>query len=659
MKKETLLLSALVFTQLQAVELSEMTVENTEGSVTINDIREDVKKSADLAEGLYKATPSINMIRRSGIANDIVLRGQKRDNINVLIDGAKVYGACPNRMDPTTSHVITNTVESVEVQEGPFDVEESGTLSGVVRITTQKPSDTLEGEVGVNLGSFNYLKYYANTAGGIGDVKVLLSASKESGGQYEDGNGKNFDAQMDAAGYSTKSYKDPTIQAFDKTMFMGKLFWDISDKSSLKMGYMLNRSNDVLYPTTGMDADYDNSDIITANYALKGAGEWSKMLTVDYTLSYVDHPMSTTKRNNASMKIMTNHLNTNVQSLKVKNVLDVANAEVAYGVNWSQRGWEGNYSTTAVSTQVKTNEGFSIPTATTNNVGVFTKATLPMDQLTLRGGVRYDYNHISAQGITGRDFNNFSGNVVASYDLLEAMDLYLGVGHSVRMPDARELYFKSYNMMMDKLTTVGTSSLKEVKNSEVDAGGSLHLGSALLKAKVFYSYLQDYIYFTNSTFVNIDAYIFGGEASAHIDILDNLALDMGLAMQRGKKLEAISGQSDTDLADITPIKANMALEYNVMEDASLKLDMIAADQWRWYDADNGEQAIAGYMVINTKYQQTFAKSYALTLGVDNILNQVYQISNTYTDLTLLSSGGDVILFNEPGRYFYANIAYKF
>ena len=35
-------------------------------------------KSADLAEALSKNVPSISIVRRSGIANDIILRGQKK-----------------------------------------------------------------------------------------------------------------------------------------------------------------------------------------------------------------------------------------------------------------------------------------------------------------------------------------------------------------------------------------------------------------------------------------------------------------------------------------------------------------------------------------------------------------------------------------------------
>jgi len=102
-----------VIASLNAEELLE-DISITEKGTTqvVKNISGEELKSADLAEALHKNVPSISLVRRSGIANDIILRGQKRDNINVTIDGAKIYGACVNRMDPPTSHVVTHAIRA-------------------------------------------------------------------------------------------------------------------------------------------------------------------------------------------------------------------------------------------------------------------------------------------------------------------------------------------------------------------------------------------------------------------------------------------------------------------------------------------------------------------------------------------------------------------
>ncbi|MGB5918719.1 TonB-dependent receptor plug domain-containing protein, partial [Arcobacter sp.] len=181
MKKSICLLSIVTSTVLlgNEVEIPTVNVAEKINTKVVKDISEDQLKSADLAEALSKNVPSISIVRRNGIANDIILRGQKKDNINVLIDDAKIYGACPNRMDPVTSHILTNNVESVEVIEGPYDVESFGTLSGKVLVHTKEPTKDLHGEVNLNAGSFNYRKASATVSGGTDRFKLLLSASTE------------------------------------------------------------------------------------------------------------------------------------------------------------------------------------------------------------------------------------------------------------------------------------------------------------------------------------------------------------------------------------------------------------------------------------------------------------------------------------------------
>ena len=93
--------------------LETISVVDSANSTVVTDISSEQIESADLAEALMKNVPSISIVRRSGIANDIILRGQKKDNINILLDDAKIYGACPNRMDPATSHVLSNNIQSV------------------------------------------------------------------------------------------------------------------------------------------------------------------------------------------------------------------------------------------------------------------------------------------------------------------------------------------------------------------------------------------------------------------------------------------------------------------------------------------------------------------------------------------------------------------
>lgn len=651
----------------------------TVDSTTLSDISGEEVKSADLAEALAKKVPSVSLVRRSGIANDIILRGQKKDNINILIDDAKIYGACPNRMDPPTSHILTNNIEGIMITEGPYDVESFGTLSGAVKITTKAPSKDLAGEVGVNFGSWGYNKQYATVSGGSDRVRMLISASNENSGQYKDGDGNDFYDQianqnltgMAAMAQYKDQYRD--LDAYTKQTVMGKVYANITDDQQLKLSYTANRSDDVLYPSSQMDALYDDSDIFTAEYSLKNLGSYSKALDVQYYDSKVDHPMSNFYRLSSgpdSVNEKVSALTTRTQGFKAKNLFEInSSTGLTLGVDASNRNWDGSYEGKGTQSQV---DGLkSINDVDTENRAIFAELEKRFAKLNLRVGARYDDTAITPADTVAQQANDYkavSGFIFANYQSNDSTRYFVGAGRSSRVPDARELYFKGamINMSTGMLMTpeIGTPDLDQTTNTEIDLGAEKRYRNASIKAKVFHSWLKDYIYYNADkpmhAFENIDATVYGLSLSGDWFVNDAVSLDMALAWQRGQKDEALAGQTDKDLAEITPLKLNLGVNYDYGLRNTARLEMVAADRWKNFDADNGEQEIAGYAVLNMKVQHALTRSVELTAGVDNILNKTYAVSNTYKDLNLITDGtGVVMLMNEPGRYMYLNAAYKF
>jgi iron complex outermembrane recepter protein len=122
----------------------------------------------------------------------------------------------------------------------------------------------------------------------------------------------------------------------------------------------------------------------------------------------------------------------------------------------------------------------------------------------------------------------------------------------------------------------------------------------------------------------------------------------------------LAGQTDRDLANITPMKLNLGLNYDYSPSGTAKIEVVAADTWDNYDEDNGEQEIDSYAVMNLKARHDLSKHFEITVGLDNIFDKTYAVNNTYKDLILLFDGtGEVMKINEPGRYYYINASYKF
>ena len=626
--------------------LETISVVDSANSTVVTDISSEQIKSADLAEALMKNVPSISIVRRSGIANDIILRGQKKDNINILLDDAKIYGACPNRMDPATSHVLSNNIQSVKVIEGPFDVENFGTLSGLVKVETKEPTKDVHGEINLNAGSFGYRKASGTVTGGTDKLKVLVSASTERSDQYKDGNGDTFAEQQILKGMATTNqYSNKEQRAYEKQTVLTKAQYNVTDDSEIKLSYTANRSDNVLYPTGTMDADYDDSNIYTVGYTTRNLGEFSKQLDLDYYYSDVDHPMSTKLRNNGLTSYMTAHYKTSIWGSKIKNSMEIADSLVTVGLDTSVRNWRGEMYNTNVLTGARSMNSVPLASTDTTNKAVFSKVEKSFGKLDLEMGARYDYTDVDSSNILKEDkkYVGLNANIFAIYNIDESMKYFAGVGKSSRVPDARELY-----------SSTGNSSLEQTENYEADLGFDKTIGNFNIKPKLFYSVLKDYIYNTG-TFGNIDAKIYGLNLTGLYAITDNFSFDYGMAYQKGKK---DGDYTDKDLAEIPPLKANIALNYE-LNNSKYTAELIAVDSWNDYDASAKEQELGGYAIVNLKYSNQLHKNVTLTLGVDNLFDKVYNSTNTYQDITYAIVNSERVLFNDPGRYGYVNLKYSF
>jgi iron complex outermembrane recepter protein len=661
--KRVLGISLVVSTFLMAETgvLETITVEGETFSKEVKDISGEDLRSADLAEALSRQSSSITMIRGSGIANDIILRGQKRDNINILIDESKVYGGCPNRMDPTITHINADNIENVKIVEGPYDVEHFGTLSGLVIAETKAPTKEPSGEVNLGIGSYGYKKASASASGGNDTIRVLFSASTEESDQYKDGNGNTLSDQLNLATTASSSnrYKDNNLEAYEKKTFMGKVFINPVENQEIRLGYTMNRSDNVLYPSRMMDADYDDSDIYTFGYSLYDLGSFSKELSLEAYKSEVEHPMSTKNRVWNAGTYWTVKMFTDMEGAKLKNVAKVGNGELTYGVDVSQRNWDAEKYLTNVSTGTRTYTTINtIPDVDTTNRALFAHYTTTIDKVNIQVGTRFDDTTIKANSKPSAtviednsDYNALSANTILTYKATDNVDYFIGLGKASRVPDAKELYNP----------TNATGILDQTTNYEADLGFKTHYDSFGVKGKVFYSLLKDYIYYNSTAqkYVNIDATIYGAELDAYYDISDTLTLNYGMSYLKGRKDEPLAGQSDKDLADIIPLKAITSLSYHVAEH-TLKGEMVATKRWDDIDSANGEQEIGGYATFNAKYNYKVTKHFDVTLGVDNIFDKTYKTSNSYKDISLLSGVDSyTILLNEPGRYLYANLRYTF
>lgn len=658
--KKIIPLSLLAVSYLAAndVQLDTINVEST----VISEVAQNAQTSADVAKALSDKVPSIDMNRRSGIANDIYIRGQKRDNIVVEVDGTKVCGACPNRMDPPVSHIVANQIDTIEVIEGPYDVTTFGALSGEVKIATKKPSKDLQGSINLGFGSWNYKKFGATMSGGNDRIRMIATVSSESSDQYEDGDGNTLAQQVKNYGNSMTYFQTKyfNVPAYEKKSAIAKAFISTVENQELRLSVTANRSDNVLYPSSKMDARYDDSNIYSIEYNIDSINEYYKNINLQYYHSDVDHPMDTMYRMSGASKYRTNQLQTAMDGIKLKNSFDFMDHKLLIGLDHSKRMWQGEMYDTNTTTGVEGMHMVSLTHTETKNNAIFAKLEKSYGDFNVEVGARYDSTKITPSDAAKQTntYHALNANIMSTYNLNKTNKIFLGFGQASRVPDARELY----------MAPAGKEDLKQVTNQEIDLGYETNNQYFKLKAKGFYSMYSDYIALNsqndtntnNDRFENVDATIYGAELSGSIYANDTVTIDMGASYKVGKKDHALTGQTGTNLADIAPLRANIGVNYEYMNNSMATLEMQTSDRWDTYDAENGEQEIAGWAVVNAKIKHAVNKKFDFTLGVNNIFDVTYAVNNTYADLTLLTGGTtDVMLLNEPGRYIYTNLDFKF
>jgi iron complex outermembrane receptor protein len=444
MKKAFLLTAIVSFGYAQEILLKEVELkakkETFKDSLEIREVRESSAK--DVGEALTKLE-GIWKIRKGGIANDVVLRGFYRDNINVLIDDDRVYAACPNRMDPPAFHVDFSQVERIEVIKGPFDVRHQGSMAGLVNIITKKPEKGFHLKLNASAGSFNFINLSPVISYADDKLGILVGYSYRYSKPYKDGDGRRV---TESANTSPRPYRPQFInsKAFEINTYWTKLGFKPIENHSVEFSYTKQDARHVLYPYLHMDAIYDKTDRFNMNYQIDGISDMLKSLKFHLYYTKVDHLMDSRFRTGMYMR-------TDAESKTYGGRLEANLGDLTLGFEAYKRNWD------ATTFMMMMGSQFSIPDVDTESFGLYGEYKRNLsDRLRLVAGLRLDTTKTEADSSkantnlyydykdtrsTSKTDTYPSGNVQLFYELQKGTELFVGLGHSVRVPDAQERYF--------------------------------------------------------------------------------------------------------------------------------------------------------------------------------------------------------------------------
>jgi iron complex outermembrane receptor protein len=651
-------------------------------TLEVREVRETPAR--DLGEALAPG-PGLDKIRKGGIASDVVVRGMQRDNVAVTIDGAKVHGACPSRMDPPVFHLDYAEVDRVEVRKGPFDVSHPGALAGVVDVRTRRAHPGVGLEMNLGGASAAALTGSGTFSYAAGNYALLVGGALKAGDVFEDGNGdpvtRAIPSLLNGAPNAAR-FRDPSggRTAYRVRTGFAKIGVGGATGNRLELAYTRQGADAVLYPFLRMDGISDATDRIAATWWMDAGGPLRTAFAQAY-FSRVTHDMTDEERCSSAANPATCtgelprpwSMRTAARSSVWGGKLEASAGEAVElraGADFYVRKWD-NVTTRVLRAAPGTPYAgeASVPDVTTVDFGVYSDAVRELAPgVRLLGGVRVDVARTRA-GVDRTDlYRTFfpgsdlslartdvlpGGNAQVEWDAVGGLTLHAGWGHGARLPDAQERYF-ALSGMGGNADWLGFPALDPVRSDEVDAGFRWSSGRSLVKAHLFHSWLADYIAPAAvdagtrraKTWQNVDARTWGGEASARLALPRRLFATAGVAFTRG-----VDVTHDTALAEIPPLKGSIALRWDRGWAFAEAEEHFAARQSQ-VDPRLSEEPTPAWWITNVRagFQVQRVKVFA---GVRNLFDRFFFEHLSY----LRDPFAAGVKVPEPGRTVYAHLQY--
>jgi iron complex outermembrane receptor protein len=611
-------------------------------------------------------------LRKGGIANEVVLRGLQSRDLNVLIDGQRVYGACPNHMDPAAFHVDFAEVDRVEVGRGPFDVKNQGALGGTVNVVTRKPERGWHATPTLSAGSFGLMSGSLTASRGGDRLSALAGYSHRESLPYRDGNGRRF---TELANYRPEAQDD---RAFSIGTAWGRVVWAPAAGHQVDLAYTRQDSGAVLYPYLQMDALWDDTDRVNLRYEATGLGARRASVRAQGYFTQVDHWMTDERRTSSLARARAYSMGTLADTRTVGGKAEAVLGGLTLGAEAYERRWDA--------TNEMAGSGYApqamIPDVRVRVGGVFGEYLRSLGHgLALSGGARLDWARSQADpdlanAILYHAYQDTRS--LAASDTLPAAKLRLawrrgawglaaGVGHAPRVPEASERYLALKRMGTD---WVGNPDLVPARNTAVDVAAGYARAGFRVDLGLYASRVSDYITVydqarrgvfpgvTNAmarSFANVDASLVGGELGWSLPIAFGRVFVSGdVSYVRGEQDgDAARGIAAGPLAEMPPLRGRVAARYDDGRLFGSVEGVFAADQER-VDASLNEARTPGWGTMNASAGLRRGRL-GLAVGLTNALDRLYVEHLSY-QRDPFRTGARV---PEPGRSFFANASFRF
>jgi iron complex outermembrane receptor protein len=634
--------------------LDEITVaDKKESPLQLSVVNTEISKNKNHDAGsLFSGIPGFGIDKKGGYAMEPIFRGFKNEQLNVQFDGGtSVAPACPNRMDPVTTHITPEEVEKIEIIKGPYSVRYGSSLGGVINLVTKAPvyeedkvfNATFEGGYETNGGS-----WFSSLRAGVVQEKwyFLADGGVKRFGNYNSGSGQEI-----VSSFNTNDYALKTGYSIDPTQY-------------IRLSFRQSFGRDIMHPGLPMDTDIDNSSIGTLDYDNRFETGLVRNIKAKVYYADVEHEMTNKRRPTVAMMGVATST-TYSQTYGGKFELELGNNEnnlFYIGLDMKNIANQGE------TVKVKNDAVIGIKQvwqdSYVNDYGVFAQYNLHVnDKFSIQTGARLDYVQSDAQapsddfiaknpdGVHPDDETNVSVNISGVYMFAENWNTKLSVGRGVQTASIQKRYVNTLPVGRDGFYYVGNPMLNAEVNNQIDLSFNRHSDKWWMGVNGYYSIVQNYI---NSEFIkkptpptngkpgipgekkfkNIDeANIYGFEANFGFEVVEDLKFDAS-----GFYTHAQNVDLDEPLAEIPPIEMNVSLMYDnekwyakINQRLVDKQDRVAASVSETVSPGFGVMDLFGGYELNSHIRFDVSVTNIFDLNYYEHLNRPYKAMDTQSE----------------------------
>ncbi|NJM15359.1 MAG: TonB-dependent receptor plug domain-containing protein [Bacteroidales bacterium] len=205
--------------------------------------------------------PGVSLIKRGGYAYEPQIHGFSAGQVNISIDGMRMFGACTDKMDPVTSYVEPSNLKRLDIKHNADAAEYGNLIGGSLDMQLQEPFLNQYHVLDFSVGSsYNTLSKGHNS---LADINVSgartafrLNGAYRKHNSYRNGQGEEVPFSQ---------YEKANLHLSALTM--------LSKGNSLKADMLADIAKDVGYASLPMDVGMARAKLASLEwrkYSVKG-----------------------------------------------------------------------------------------------------------------------------------------------------------------------------------------------------------------------------------------------------------------------------------------------------------------------------------------------------------------------------------------------------